>query len=427
MNILITGANGFLGAYVTSALLKRKHKICCCVRNVSQTQRRFPSCRVIYSDFNQDTSVDVWLKRLTTIDVVINCVGILQGNKHQDIDAIHTQTPIALFKACQQVGVKRVIHISALGADKAGETEYSKTKALADEALMQMDIDASVLRPSLLYGTGSYGGTSLFRALSALPGIIPLVGKGDHPFQPVYLPEFANFIAELIESNRPLPKLLLVTGPETVTLKTLLQKLRAWLGLTPAKMIPIPLWLIRFMINVNRFVARSSVNATSLIMLQRKDLVTDNPALTKTGFHFSGFSDVLATVPSQVQDKWHAKLYFLRPVLRVGLAFFWILSGSLPLIFSSTYHAAMQALSHTMNPSLIFYSSCALDIILGVWLLSRWKWGLAAILQCWVLVFYTVAASFYTPHLWLDPFGALIKNIPVLLATLTLIAIKEQR
>jgi len=137
MRILITGATGFIASQIVSTLSDAGHDVVSCVRNVKSAEQRFWYANVIHCDFNKDTSPEIWLKRLRDhhIDAVINCVGVLQGSYKQSIEAIHRDTPIALFTACQQANIKRVIQISALGAGDV-ETPYSATKNNADEYLL---------------------------------------------------------------------------------------------------------------------------------------------------------------------------------------------------------------------------------------------------------------------------------------------------
>lgn len=100
---------------------------------------------------------------------MINCVGVFQTRKKSDSHTIHYKTPKALFDACLKADVKKITHISALGID-AAEITYASTKRKAEEYLTSLPIDSAIVRPSLVYGRGSYGGSSLFRGFLAYPG-----------------------------------------------------------------------------------------------------------------------------------------------------------------------------------------------------------------------------------------------------------------
>ncbi|MDH3918400.1 MAG: NAD(P)H-binding protein, partial [Rhodospirillales bacterium] len=184
MRILVTGACGFIGGHITSALIAAGHRVVCCVRDPARARRMFPGQVALACDFNRDTEAACWRPRLEDVDAVINCAGILQSRPGQSIAAIHGKAPKALFDACLAAGVRRVIQISALGAEPQAGTAYALSKHEADLHLLSLPLDGTVVQPSLAYTpAGSYGGTSLFRALAALPWLVPVVGRGDQSFQ----------------------------------------------------------------------------------------------------------------------------------------------------------------------------------------------------------------------------------------------------
>ncbi|HFD33377.1 MAG TPA: SDR family NAD(P)-dependent oxidoreductase, partial [Gammaproteobacteria bacterium] len=152
MKILITGATGFIGSHITDELLEKNHDVTVCGRNELSAKNRWPKANFISVDFVKDNNVSSWLERLEGIDVVINAVGIIRESGQQTFHSLHTETPVALFKACEEKGVKRVIQVSALGADKNAFVPYQISKKLADDALRKLSLDWFILRPSLVYG-----------------------------------------------------------------------------------------------------------------------------------------------------------------------------------------------------------------------------------------------------------------------------------
>lgn len=431
MRILIIGASGFIGGEITSTLLQAGHEIVAAVR--AQAAPPLPGVTdIVYCDFNRDTSAAVWLPRLKNIDAVINCVGILQSTGKQSIQTIHELTPKALFAACVEAKVKKVIHISALGADKNIDTPYMHTKKAAEDYLRSLTIDWIILRPSFVYGKGSYGGSSLFRALAALPFFLPVIAGGQQKFQPIFLDDLAKAMLRLLENDAISKQIFTAVGPEQVSFTRLLALIRQWLKFGKAKIISAPLWWMKVVAKIGDWLNIGAISSATLRML-----LVDNVATTEElqkfsqaiGFTPRTFSEVMQTTPSYVQDRWHARLYFLRPALRISVGILWLWSGIASLIPPLTNHIAplMQiGFSPSLAPALLF-AAAFWDIGLGAGTLANWRLTRVAALQIITIIFYTLIATLTLPDLWLQPFAPLAKNIPILIATLVMLAIAKER
>jgi uncharacterized protein YbjT (DUF2867 family) len=149
MNVLLTGANGFIGGYILGALLAAGHSVVPAVRRPEEIDRFLPATAAIRIDMNRDVETEDWIDRLSGIDAVVNCAGVLQGRPGQSIDAIHAAAPKALFEACRRAGVYRVIQISTISAEAGANTAYAATKQEADRFLAETELDWIILRPSM--------------------------------------------------------------------------------------------------------------------------------------------------------------------------------------------------------------------------------------------------------------------------------------
>src|SRR3990167_11076407 len=158
MRILITGANGFIAREIIARLATSGHEIIACVHN--KLLENIPHTHVFKADFTQAISPEYWLQHLKNVDAVINCVGVFQTTQEKTMWNIHYEAPKALFEACVRQKIKKIIQISALGVDKV-DVPYAKSKLAIDSYLQTLDIDATIIRPGLVYGKGSYGGSSL--------------------------------------------------------------------------------------------------------------------------------------------------------------------------------------------------------------------------------------------------------------------------
>jgi len=421
MRILLTGANGFIGRYVLSKLVGAGYEVIPAVRNPAQTDAILGKPLSLAVNFNRDVTPEVWTPRLAGIDAVINCAGILQGSRGQSIDAIHNAAPKALFAACERSGVRRVIQISAISV--GADTDYARSKLAADAALATSGLDWIILRPSLVYASGAYGGTALFRALAALPFFIPVIGKGDQLFQPIHVDDLASIILAILSTPELRARVIAPVGPDRITLKDLLLDLRRWLGLRAVPLLSIPPAFVALVARIGDIVG-GTINSTALRQLEYGNAGSFEDGVAATGIRPRAWRDGLLAMPAQPQDRWHARLYFLRPALRWAVGATWIASGILGLLQRAELAGRYSAFGVTFDMRAVWLS-CLVDLVLGFAVLARKPW--ATVAQIVIVALYTVALSMAQPALWLDPFGPLLKNIPFVVAILVLAAIEADR
>lgn len=139
MHMLLTGSTGFIGRAVQSALERAGHT----VHGGISPRRAAGRPGQVAMDFAHDTTPAVWLPRLEGIDAVVNAAGVLRDTRTRPIDALHQHTPVALFDACAQAGVRRIVQISALGI-AGSATRYATTKRAADTHLLGLTEQGAV-------------------------------------------------------------------------------------------------------------------------------------------------------------------------------------------------------------------------------------------------------------------------------------------
>lgn len=194
-----------------------------------------------------------WLPLLGGIDTVINTVGIIGETRQQTFEALHTQVPVALFRACQLSNVRRVLQLSALGADDTAFSAYHRSKRAADDALRDSGLDWWVLRPSLIYGKGGTSANMLLR-LARCP-VIPVIDEGQQTLQPVHISDVVATVLRCLDPRGPAQQTLDVVGPDPVTYAQWLQTLRTAQGLPPARLLKVPLRLALTFIQMGRWVS----------------------------------------------------------------------------------------------------------------------------------------------------------------------------
>lgn len=432
MNVFVTGASGFIASHLVTTLINAGHTVTCCVRDVSYTKKLFPTATIIPCDYLNDNSKDIWANRLKNIDIVINCVGILYHPNNKVIWAIHYDTPRALFDACVTAGIQKIIQISALGIDQSN-VAYAASKKAADDYLLTLPIRSIVIRPSLVYGRGSYGGSSLFRGLSGLPGFTPVPGQGKQKFQPIHVEDLSQAITQLITLSQQQNLVLHAVSAKQINLSNLLRKMRSWLGFSKAKLIFVPLKLIRLGALLGDLLPYSVFNTNSYKLLMQHN-VTSAKEVQKfqdhIGFIPRNFTVGLYSHPSSIQDRWHARLYFLKPFLKLSIAFIWLFTAACCLFFyprTASYDLLAQIGVTAFWQPILFYVAIFIDAGIGIALLCTNHLKKICLLQIGTILGYSAILTWKLPNLWFEPFAPLAKNIPLLAAIFVLLALESDR
>ena len=436
MHILLTGANGFIGSALAAALLARGHTLICPRRGsaIPGPSAGQPDSRVrsFALDFADRPPPQAWRAALEGVDVVVNTVGILQERGTQTFSALHVDAPLALFDACVLAGVRRVIQVSALGADNGARSAYHLSKRSADAYLMRLPIDSVVVQPSLVYGPGG-NSARLFNTLASLP-VVALPGGGRQQIQPVYLADAVDAIVALIEMPRaaqpPGSQVVPLVGPHPVSLRDYLATLRRAMHLTPAApVVPLPVSALRTVAGLAARLPGSLFDADTLDMLERGN-VGDPAAITRLLGHGPRGAEQFIAPQEAPAVRLQASLNWALPCLRMAFALVWIWTGIVS--FGLYPEADSLALLARLGADgefarVLLYGAALLDLILGVLILTLRgsKRQALWVAQFCLIAFYTVAITFWLPEFWLHPYGPILKNLPMLAALLLLYQLED--
>ncbi|MGE5517072.1 MAG: NAD(P)H-binding protein [Bacteroidota bacterium] len=410
--VLIVGGTGFIGRHLAAALRDAGHEVTALGRNGL--------------DLVGDDEV-VLAGRLRGQDVVVNAAGLVRDQGRNTMAAVHADGACRLFRACQTAGVKRLIHLSALGAAVDGETAYQSTKGAAEAALAQCEsLDWCVLRPSVVIGRGG-ASTAVLNALAALP-LVPRIGPGTWQVQPVHVDDVAELVVRLVEWAGDLPRRLDVVGPQPLTTDALTATLRHWLGLPPPRWLPLPEPLLWAVAVVGERVMDGPLNRDVLAMLKRGNIADPTAMVAALGRPPRGVDQALARHPAAQADRWQGRLFFVRPVLRLSLAALWIATGLLSLgLYPVTDSLRMLAELgiHGGLADVALYGGGAMDLLLGALLVLRWRPVAVGGAMLLAMLAYTGLAVGLPGEYWLHPFAPLLKNLPIAAATLAMMVLED--
>ena len=431
MRILVAGASGFIGSHVASHLQANGHDVVAAARGVTRAARRLPHLNWISCDFRTDRAED-WQARLEGVDAVVNCVGVLQDGLGDDSRAVHVEGAEALFQACEAAGVRRVLHISAVGVEDGAGSAYSRDKLAGEAALKARDIDWLILRPSLVVARNVYGGTALIRSLCGVPFITPVVG-GEQVFRPIGMEDLCAAIAQLVDPDAPARQSFDLAGPEQVRLDDLVRGYRHWLGFGASRIWSVPRWLARpafwFGDLLGWLGVRTSMRTNSLRQLDFDVEGDPGPWIAATGAKPAGFHAWLTAHPAGVQDRWQARLGFARPLARWVLGLYWLMTGVLSLTIAKDH--AYQVLTEagfdaTSRPPLLWFGSL-FDIAVGLAMIAKWRVRSTATIMILGTLAYVATLSWTYPALWADALGPILKVFPMMALALMIAATEDER
>ncbi len=425
MRILVTGATGFIGGAVVDALLARGHMPVPAVRDVTAAKRRWPTLQPVAVDFARDTDASKWAPRLAGVDAVVNAVGTLRESAVQPFDALHDAAPCALFDACVDAGVRRVVQVSALGADDAAASRYHLSKRAADRHLLALPLQATVVQPSVVLAPpGASAG--MFLMLATLP-LAALPGGGVQKVAPVHLDDVIEAIVHALESDAP-PRVLAVVGPECMSLRDYLDTLRRGLALGPLRAVPVPMPLVRWSARLMQHVPGSLIEPETIAMLERGNCAPADDLAALLG-RPPRAANTFVPSATRAMTRRDAQLRWALPLLRVSLAIVFLVTAALSFgLYPVERSCALLADAglHGAAATLALYAGATLDLALGIAMLLPIRRGAVYLAAIALILGYTAIISVVLPAFWLHPFGPVLKNLPILAALVLLHALDRR-
>ena len=428
-NILILGGYGLIGSAITRLLVREGHSVTGLGRSARKGLAVSPDAKWISADLSDLTTPEDWKKPLEGVDVVINASGILQSGFRDQISVIQTDAICALISACEASGTTRFIQISAPGASESSDTEFYRSKASADDFLKASGLNWTIFRPGLVLSPSAYGGTSLSRLLSAFPVVQPII-LPDAPIQTVWVEDVAQAVNAAIEGD--ICGDFDLVGADTPSLRDLTLAVRSWLGFSPpVATIVLPSflgWMTAGLADIaGLFGWRTALRTTSLKVLTSGVTGDPNPWRETSGQTCLSLGETLRQLPSTAQERIYARVMLAFPVCLLVLSFFWIASGVIGFISFDDAVAVLDGKIPEGLSTLSVAGGSVADILVGVGLLIRPFTRKAAIAGALLAGGYALASLIFTPGLWLDPLGPMMKTLPVIAFMALIASVAEER
>jgi uncharacterized protein YbjT (DUF2867 family) len=421
--ILVLGASGLLGRFITDDLRLRGFQAIGVARHFEPSQKTSASDLEL-PIISMEIALLARLIRDSEIDVVVNCLGVLQDGPGSDTRAVHRDFVQRLLAAIRDSGrAVRFVHISIPGAADDDHTAFSTTKREAERLIAASGIAYAILRPGFVVAPSAYGGSAMLRALAAFPLQLP----GDEsatPFQPVAVEDISATIAWLAARDTGDATTNAVTWDlmqkQPITLGNVIDQFRWSFGTSRWRRITLPGFLLNLGAKAgdlaNRLGWMPPMRSTAISELRRG--VTGDPAgwMAATGIVPKTLAQAVGGHAATIQDKWFARLFLVKALVIASLALFWIASGLISLVISFTAAADILRL-HGFPPWLanpMTAVTSLMDISIGVLISFRRTAAFGLIAGIIVSLGYMFGAAIMTPDLWIEPLGALVKTAPAI-------------
>lgn len=269
----IFGGTGFLGRYVVENIADNNVTIRVPTRSMAKgyfLRMAGGVGQVVAQGCNIHDDLSVQ-KAIEGSDWVINLVGALSEQGTSSFEKLHHEFPERLARLCQQSGVKRLVHVSSLGADENAPSLYARTKALGEQAILREFPKATILRPSVMFGPEDRF-FNFFAQMAVFSPVLPLIGGGKTQFQPVYVNDVARAIVESVRrpEQEVQGKIFELGGDERYSFKGLLEKLADFTG-KKRHLLNIPFGLAKIQGAIFQHLP-----GTLLTVDQVRQLMTDN-------------------------------------------------------------------------------------------------------------------------------------------------------
>jgi len=282
--ITVFGGTGFIGRHLVSLLLRSGATVRVAARYPGRAAvATEPASEIVQADVLDDAAVS---DAIAGADAVFNLVGILTETTRQTYRAVHVEGARRIALAAQRHVVMRVIHVSALGGSRTSPEISDQTTAEGERAVLAAFPQATIVRPSLVYGEGDHF-FSRFAAMSGSSPVLPLIGGGTTKFQPVFVGDLTAGLLELLNRSETAGKIYEFGGPQVYSFKVLLELLLIALK-RQRVMIPIPF-------------ALAEMQAGFLELLPNPPLTRDQVRLLKTDKVMSGIQSTLSDLGVQLR------------------------------------------------------------------------------------------------------------------------------
>ena len=269
--IFLTGATGFVGRSVVRALLHHGFLVRCLVRPGSEPDLR--GFEAIDRVPGSVLSPDGLARSMEGCTTLVHLVGIIRENRMRGItfDRLHRVATENMLRVAREAGVRRYLHMSALGTRPDARSGYHRTKWLAEEAVRQSGLDWTIFRPSIIFGPGDAFISVLASLVRRLP-LVPVLGDGRYRLQPIPVEQVAEGFARAVRAHGRVAQTYDVGGPAPYPFVGILDQIGSVIGRANVRKLKVPLGPVRLVTRCLQWVPGYPVSTDQLTMLEEESV-----------------------------------------------------------------------------------------------------------------------------------------------------------
>ena len=239
--MLLTGGTGFVGGRLARRLLAQRRPLRLLARRPEKVPEDLRAgAEVVPGDIRDADSLS---RAVEGTAAVIHLVGIIREGRGASFRRVHVEGAEQIVRACRQTGVKRYLHMSALGARAGAASEYHRTKWEAEEVVRASGLEHTIFRPSVIFGEGDEFVNRLVAIARRAP-VIPIIGDGLRLLQPIWIEDVVSCFVQSLSNPQTIGETYELGGPEALGLIEIMAMIRRRLG-SSKPMVRLPVWLLR--------------------------------------------------------------------------------------------------------------------------------------------------------------------------------------
>jgi NADH dehydrogenase len=290
MRVLVTGASGFVGSYLVNTLTAAGHEVIALSRQAAVPAAPAPAAEPpeaaitsMAADVTDRSSLEACSKALhdTPVDAVIHLVGIIRERGQATFERVHVEGTRNVLELTKQLGVRRFVHMSALGSTLESKSGYFVSKARAETLVRHADLATTIFRPSLIFGVGDEFFGDTLKQLVTLAPVIPQIGDGNFPFRPVWIGDVCTAFCQALSRDVTISASYDLVGPVEHSFRQLLELTRAAAN-NRKPIVAVPLALVRLGVPLLQYLPNPPITRDQFLMLLAGN--TGDPSLATEVF-----------------------------------------------------------------------------------------------------------------------------------------------